>query len=128
MGSHERFIGFLIEHYAGAFPLWLSPVQLIILPVSDKLLNFSQKVKQILQEQHLRVELNDDNKTLGAKIREATLQKISYMIIIGNKELESFKVNKTYKVSIRTREGKDLGLVNLYEFIKDLKEKIENKL
>jgi len=134
-GSMERFFGILIEHYAGAFPLWLAPTQVVILPLSDKFNNYSQKVKQILLENNFRVELNSENKTLGAKIRESTLQKIPYMVIIGEKE-----VNKSvgtgqcpvrtsnYFVSIRTREGKNLGLVNFYEFISDLKEKIENRL
>jgi len=132
-GSIERTLAILIEHFAGAFPLWLSPTQVVVLPVSDKFNEFSQKINQILKEHDARVELNDENKTLGAKIRETTLQKIPYMIIIGDKELKRSNV-KTFKrsnevfVSVRTREGKDLGLVNLYEFIKDLKEKIENKL
>jgi len=133
LGSLERWVAILIEHYAGAFPLWLSPVQLVILPVSDKFNEYASVVKKMLDENGFRTELNQDNKTLGAKIRESTLQKIPYMVIIGDKEIKRSKVqkfesSKNVFVSVRTREGKDLGLINLYEFIKSLKEKIENKL
>jgi len=125
-GSLERFFAILVEHYAGAFPLWLSPIQLAILPVSDKFQDYALKVKNVLLKNNIRAELNLDNKTLGSKIRESTLQKVPYMVIIGERELESYKVNKVYKVSVRTREGKDLGLVNLYQFIEKLRKQIEN--
>jgi len=125
-GSLERFFAILVEHYAGAFPLWLSPIQLAILPVSDKFQDYALKIKNVLLKNNIRAELNLDNKTLGSKIRESTLQKVSYMVIIGERELESYKVNKVYKVSVRTREGKDLGLVNLYQFIEKLRKQIEN--
>jgi len=118
LGSIERFIGILIEHYQGAFPLWLSPVQVVVLAVSDKNNETAKKVYAKLVEKDVRVELNTDNKTLGNKIREATLQKIPYMIIIGDKESEK-------SVSVRTREGKDLGQIDLYKFIESLQEKIE---
>jgi len=127
-GSLERFFAILVEHYAGSFPLWLCPVQLMILPISDKFQDYALKVKEQLEKEGFRVELNNDNKTLGAKIREATLQKIPYMVIIGEKEFESYKVHKVYKVSIRTREGKDLGMVSLNEFISKLKSQIEKFL
>ena len=125
-GSLERFFAILVEHYAGAFPLWLSPIQLAILPVSDKFQDYALKIKNVLLKNNIRAELNLDNKTLGSKIRESTLQKVPYMVIIGERELESYKVNKVYKVSVRTREGKDLGLVNLYQFIEKLRKQIEN--
>lgn len=131
LGSHERFIGFLIEHYAGAFPLWLSPVQVAALPISDKQIRHSQKVKELLEKDDIRVELNDDNKTIGAKIRESALQKIPYMIIIGEKEVSKsvissrLSVNNLF-VSVRTREGKNLGMMNFYEFIQRIKGQIEN--
>ncbi len=119
IGSHERFIGFLIEHYAGAFPLWLSPIQVGVLPISDKQAEYSTKVKKQLEEAGLRVQLEHENKTIGAKIRESTLQKIPYMVIIGNKEVES------KKISVRTRKGQDFGEMNVNEFIIKLKEQIE---
>lgn len=118
-GSIERFIGILIEHFQGAFPLWLAPVQVAILPVSDKFNEVSQKTLQSLKEKGIRAELDDNSKTLGAKIREATLQKIPYMVIIGDKEAQSSKI------SVRTREGEDLGLISLSEFLDKLKDQIE---
>lgn len=129
MGAIERFIGILIEHYKGAFPLWLSPVQVAILPVSDKFNQEAQKVKNKLLENNLRVELNIEKKPLGAKIRSAVLQKIPYLCIIGEKECDSLKNNniKEHFISVRTLKGENLGLVNFYEFINNLKEKIENK-
>jgi threonyl-tRNA synthetase len=125
LGSLERFLAILIEHYAGAFPLWLSPVQVTILTVSDKFKEYAIKIKEILFKEGIRVELNNDNKTLGAKIRESTLQKIPYIVIIGEKEVESYKVNKVFKASVRTREGKDLGQVDIYQFLEKLKKQVE---
>ncbi len=118
LGSLERFIGILVEHYQGAFPLWLSPIQVIVLTVSDKNNGVAEKVYKHLLGKNIRAELNTDNKTLGNKIREATLQKIPYMIIIGDKESEKM-------ISIRTREGKDLGQVDLFKFLTSLQVKIE---
>ncbi len=124
-GSLERTMAILIEHFAGAFPLWLSPVQIAVLPVSEKGSEYAQKINKIFFENGLRSELNLENKTLGAKIRESTLQKIPYIVIIGQKEVENHKVNKVHKISIRTREGKDLGQVDIYQFIKSLKKQVE---
>lgn len=128
LGSHERFIGFLIEHFAGAFPVRLSPVQVAVLPVSDKYQDYALKVKKELEKESIRTELNNDSKTLGAKIRESTLQKIPYMVIIGEKELESYKVHRVCKVSVRTREGKNLGQIDVKQFISKLKAQIEKFL
>lgn len=123
IGALERTIAFLIEHYAGAFPLWLAPVQVAILTVSDSFKDYAVKVKKELEETGIRVELSAENKTLGAKIRESTLQKIPYMIIIGEKELNHDP--KQLYVSVRTREGKDEGLQSVGEFINTLKRSIE---
>jgi threonyl-tRNA synthetase len=125
IGSSERFMMVLIEHYAGVFPLWLAPVQMNILPVSDKFQEYAVKLKDKLKKEGFRVELNAENKTLGAKIRESALQKVPYMVIIGEREFESYKVHKVYKVAVRTREGKDLGLQSFEKFINTLKEHIE---
>ncbi len=125
MGSIERFLSVYIEHTAGAFPLWLSPIQIMILPVSDKFQDYGIQVKEILEKEKLRVELNADKKPLGAKIRETTLQKVPYMVIIGNQEFERYKVDNVYKVAVRTREGKDLGLLDVDEFVRNLKDQIE---
>jgi threonyl-tRNA synthetase len=120
IGAIERVMALLIEKYAGAFPLWLSPVQVAILPVSDKFLDYTQSLYDELIKRGIRAEINKDNKTLGAKIRESTLQKIPYMGIIGERE------KKDKKISIRTRDGKDLGEMDIYKFLEILTEKIEN--
>ena len=87
LGSHERFVGFLIEHYGGAFPVWLSPVQVSIIPISDKHVEYANKIKKEFEQKNLRVEINDKDASMGAKIREAQNQKIPYMIVIGDQEV-----------------------------------------
>lgn len=103
MGSLERFFGILIEHYAGAFPLWLSPVQVSVLTISERHVEYAREVTESLQKENLRAELNADNEKIGYKIREATLLKIPYLCIIGDKESASNTVN------VRMRDGKNLG-------------------
>jgi len=117
-GSIERFFGILIEHYAGAFPTWLAPVQAVILPVSEKYVDFAREVSQVLSKENIRVELDDRNETLGYRIRENQMKKVPYMIIVGEKEKE------TGKISVRTREGKDLHDIALEDFIRTIKEEI----
>ena len=121
-GSLERFFAILVEHYAGAFPLWLSPVQVGVISVSDKYLGYAKKVGDLLQQNRFRVEVNNDKETVGKKIRALTLQKIPYMIIIGEKEEQ--KGGEMY-VSVRTREGKDLGMMKFSELLDKLKAEIE---
>ena len=115
-GSIERFIGILIEHYAGKFPVWLSPVQVKVLTVSGKYLEYAQHIVQELKDKEVRAELDDRNEKLGYKIREARMDKVPYIIIVGEKEQE----NGT--ISVRSRdaaEGKqDLGEMQLSELIK----------
>lgn len=120
-GSFERFIGILTEHLQGAFPVWLSPTQTIVLPISDKFIPYAQKVKNHLKEENIRVEIDERNETLQAKIRDAALQKIPYLLIVGAKEQES------NKVAVRTREGKDLGPIDLDEFTDNILKEVENK-
>jgi len=120
-GSFERFIGVLIEHYAGAFPLWLSPVQVKILPISDKHLPYCKKIAKELISNDIRVEIDERAESTGKKIREAQLEKVPYMAIIGDKEI------KSAKVAIRTRKGKDLGAIKLDKFITQVKEEISKK-
>lgn len=122
MGSIERFLSIIIEHYAGAFPLWLSPVQVHILPIGEKHLGFGYEVAKAMEQRGIRVEVNEESKTIGNKIRSSTLQKIPYMVIIGDKEMDS-QGEKT--ISVRTREGNDLGQLNLNQFIDQLTEQIE---
>lgn len=121
-GSIERFIGILIEQSQGNLPTWISPVQVMILPVSDKFNNHAQKTHDELLKNDIRVEINEDNKTLGAKIREATLQKVPYLCIIGEKEAKD-----ELMVSVRTREGTDLGIMTVTNFIAHVREEIETK-
>ncbi len=129
LGCFERTMAFLIEHYAGAFPLWLSPIQVEILTISEKHLDYAHKVKNTLIENGIRTHMNTENATIGKKIRQSTLQKIPFMVIIGDKEVQSFESNnKKDIVSVRTREGKDLGQISLLEFISQLKSTIEKYL
>lgn len=128
LGSLERFVAILIEHYAGAFPLWLSPVQIAILPVSEKFVDYANKLAEIFQKNNLRIEKNFENETLSKKIRSATLKKIPYLVIIGEKEVNGLSLEEYEKnglVAIRTREGKDLGQININQFILNLNRQIE---
>lgn len=122
LGSHERFIGFLIEHFAGAFPLWLAPLQVQILPLADRNLDYALKIQSQIQEQDIRTEVDQRNETLEAKIRDATLQKVPYMIIVGDRE------EKDSKISVRTRKGANRPNLELTEFIEKIKLEIEDKL
>lgn len=120
-GSIERFIGILTEHYAGAFPTWLAPVQVKILPITTKHVPYSQKVFDRLNEAGIRVELDERNEKIGYKIREAQVQKIPYMLVIGDREEEE----KT--VGLRKRGEGDLGAVPLEKFIEDICQEIKYK-
>ena len=120
-GSIERFIGILIEHFEGAFPIWISPTQTIILPVTNKIEKYAQNVYKKLQEDGIRVELDNSNETLGNKIRKAQNNKIPYMLIVGEKE------EKEKAVSVRLRSEKDLGKMQLEKFIEMIKNKIDSK-
>ncbi len=119
-GSIERFIGILIEHYAGKFPIWLAPVQVKILPVSDKYLQYSKGVAEKLKEQGIRVETDARDEKLGYKIRSAQLEKIPYMVIIGEKEQEGSSVSVRCRDAERGRQ--DMGEMALEEFCNMLKE------
>ncbi len=118
-GSIERFIGILIEHYAGKFPLWLSPVQVKVLPIADRFISYGKEVMKLLKENGIRCEIDSRTEKVGYKIREAQLDKVPYMIIIGQKELESGTV------SIRKRDAGDLGSIEIGEFIAALKKEME---
>jgi threonyl-tRNA synthetase len=120
-GSFERFIGVLIEHYAGAFPLWIAPVQVEVINISDTHKKYAKTVYEELIENGIRAEFKDENLTLGKRIREAEMQKIPYLLIIGDKEM------KAKSVAVRKRSKGDLGAVKLSKFIKNIKEEIINK-
>ena len=120
-GSIERFIGILIEHFAGKFPLWLAPVQLTILPVSDKFNDYALEVKKAFKDAGFRIKLDDRAEKLGKKIREAQLSKVPYALVVGEKEAEG----KT--ISVRALGGEDLGSKDVDEFIKELRVEVEEK-
>ena len=123
LGSIERFIGILAEHYQGAFPLWLSPIQIAIMPIADRHKKNAEKIYNEATDANIRAELDDRAETLQSKIRDATLQKVPYMGIIGDNELEKKSV-----ISVRTRDGKDLGQLEISKFIQKLQEEIEKKI
>jgi len=121
LGSHERFIAFLIEHWGGNFPVWLSPVQVKVLPITDKNLSYAKSVWEKLKENGIRAELDERNERLQAKIRDAQIQKIPYMLILGDKE------EKEKTVSVRGRSGKDSGALSIDKFIGNIRKEIETK-
>ena len=114
-GSIERFIAILIEHYAGKLPLWLAPVQVKILPISDKFSPYAERVMDRLRQASIRCEIDTRDEKIGYKIREAQLDKVPYMVIIGQKEQESDSV------SVRNREEGDKGILLVEDFIKLIK-------
>jgi threonyl-tRNA synthetase len=121
LGSLERFLGILIEHYSGAFPTWLSPVQVKILSIAERHVLYANTIVNQLRTNGLRVELNDKNETLGNKIRDAQNEKVPYMLIVGDKEVVDNTVN------IRKRSQKESNNIKLKEFIKNIKKEIEEK-
>ena len=121
VGSPERFMGILIEHYAGAFPLWLSPVQAMIIPVSEKFKDYAHSVGARFIEPGIRTEINDDDESLGKRIREAEKQKIPYMIVVGEKE------EKDGTVAIRKRGQKEQEVLKVDEFIEKIRKEIVEK-
>jgi threonyl-tRNA synthetase len=120
-GSVERFFGVLIEHYAGAFPAWLAPVQCEVLPISEKVAAYAKQVADELREAGFRAHLDDRNEKLQAKIRDAQLQKVPYMLVVGNKEAEAGSV------AVRHRSKGDLGPRPLEQFIADLRGEVEQR-
>ena len=121
LGTHERFIGFLLEHYAGKFPTWIAPLQVKILPISDKFMDYANTVLQALSKAGIRVEIDDRNEKIGKKIRDTELLKVPYMLVIGEKEMNE------NKVSIR-RQGKgDAGIKGLQEFIEEISLEISER-
>ena len=118
-GSIERFIGILIENYAGAFPTWLSPVQVKLLPIADAHVDYAKEVKEKLEDVGVRVELDDRNEKIGYKIREAQLQKIPYMLVLGDKEKEAGTVG------VRSRKDGDIGAMAVDEFVAKIVEEID---
>lgn len=121
LGTHERFIGFLLEHYAGKLPLWLAPVQVKILPISDKFLGYANSILESLKKADIRVEVDDRNEKIGKKIRDTELMKVPYMLVVGEKEMNE------QKVAVR-RQGKgDLGTKSIEEFVNEAVIEIRNR-
>lgn len=121
IGAIERQMAFLIEKFKGSFPTWLTPVQVKVLPITDKHLEYANSVAEELKKANIRVEVDDRNERLQAKIRDAQLEKVSYMFVVGDKEMEA------KAVAVRKRDGTDLGKKNLDDFIKALKKEIEER-
>jgi threonyl-tRNA synthetase len=121
LGTHERFIGFLLEHYAGKFPAWIAPLQVKILPISDKFMDYAQSVLTKLKDAGIRAEIDERNEKIGKKIRDTELARVPYMLVFGEKEIEA------NSVSVR-RQGKgDAGAKNVDDFIKELSEEIKER-
>jgi len=121
MGSVERFFGVLIEHYAGAFPLWLAPVQVMILPITEHQHEYARKIKELLLKEELRVEVDLRNEKVGYKIREAEVQKIPYMLVLGEQEVQG------QQISVRQKSKGDLGKMPVEQFISLVKQSIQDK-
>jgi threonyl-tRNA synthetase len=121
LGTHERFIGFLLEHYAGKFPLWLAPLQVKILPISDKFLDYAKTILQDLKNADIRAEVDDRQEKIGKKIRDTELMKVPYMLVVGEKEMNE------NKVAVRRQGIGDLGTKNVTDFIAEATEEIINR-
>ena len=115
LGSYERFMALLIEHFGGAFPLWLAPIQVIILPIADRHMEYAQKINAQLLENNIRSEVDKRSETIGKKIRESEMQKIPYMLIVGDKEIEAGKV------AVRRYGEGDKGQMDIEELVKGIK-------
>jgi threonyl-tRNA synthetase len=121
LGSLERFIGILIEHHEGKFPLWLSPLHAVVLNITDNQAEFAKKVEKTLASQGFKVKLDLRNEKIGFKIREHTLQRVPYMLVIGDREQEN------QSVAVRSRDGKDLGSMSVEDFAARLANAIQNR-
>ena len=121
LGTMERFMGVLIEHYAGAFPLWLAPVQAVVIPIADRHVEYAQELKSRLEKSNVRVDVDDGNDRMNAKIRNAQLQKVPYMLVIGDREIEAGAA------AVRLRSGDDLGAVPVDEIVARIAAEVEAK-
>lgn len=119
-GSIERFIGIITEHFAGAFPVWLAPVQAKILPISEKHLEYANKLKEELEKVGLRIEIDERNEKIGYKIREAQLEKVPYMLVVGDKEVEN------QSIGVRSRKDGDIGTMSIDKFTEKIQEEVKS--
>jgi threonyl-tRNA synthetase len=121
LGTHERFIGFLLEHYAGKFPVWLAPVQARILPISDKFLEYAKSVEKQLKKAGVRVEIDDRQEKIGKKIRDTELMRVPYMLVVGEKEMTE------HKIAVRRQGIGDIGAQEVAAFVETIADEIENR-
>jgi len=121
LGSLERFIGILIEQHAGTFPVWLSPIQVMVLDIADRHAEYASEIFNELEKQGIRVKIDLRNEKIGFKIREHSMQRIPYLVIIGDKELEE------KRITVRTQKGEDLGSLSVTEFTERLKQEIADR-
>jgi threonyl-tRNA synthetase len=121
LGTHERFVGFLIEHFGGDFPLWLAPKQVIILPVSDKYLSYADALEKKMLDNNIRVSIDSRSEKMGAKIRDAEIKKIPMMLIVGEKE------ENDGSASVRRRHIGDLGSTSIDELIPEIVDEITTR-
>ncbi len=121
LGTHERFIGFLLEHYAGKFPVWLAPLQVKILPISDKFMEYAETVQKQLRKAGIRVEIDDRQEKIGKKIRDTELMRVPYMLVVGEKEMNE------NKLSVRRQGRGDLGAQDISTFMETILDEIENR-
>ncbi|MCX5993523.1 MAG: His/Gly/Thr/Pro-type tRNA ligase C-terminal domain-containing protein, partial [Chloroflexi bacterium] len=121
LGSMERFFACLTEHYAGAFPVWLAPLQAVLIPIADRHVEYAAKLYSEMRSQDIRVQLDDRSERMNMKIREAQMNKIPYMLVMGDKEVESGTV------SVRLRNGEDLGSQDFSAFMQRLESVIKSR-
>jgi len=121
LGSMERFFGVLIEHYGGAFPMWLAPVQAVVIPIADRHIEYANTVADALRGAGLRVEVDARAERMQAKIRDAQLQKVPYMLVVGDREAEA------EAAAVRLRSGEDLGAMKLDELIARMQAEVEER-
>ncbi|MEJ7914455.1 MAG: threonine--tRNA ligase, partial [Chitinophagaceae bacterium] len=121
LGTHERFIGFLLEHYAGKFPVWLAPLQVKILPISDKFMDYAKDVLQKLKKADIRVAIDDRSEKIGRKIRDTELMRVPYMLVIGEKEVAEARV------AVRRQGQGDLGTKEIAQFVAEIIEEVEER-
>jgi len=122
LGAMERFLASLIEHYGGAFPVWLAPMQVMVIPVADRHLNYARKVETALRNEGIRAKVDDRSERINLKIRQAQLDKVPYMLVVGDKEVAASTV------SVRLRSGEQVSSMSLDSFIKTVREAIVNKV
>jgi threonyl-tRNA synthetase len=121
LGSLERFIGILIEEYAGTFPVWLSPVQVMVINIAGRHADYAAKIMNDLEQQGIRVKIDLRNEKIGFKIRDHSMQRVPYLVIIGDKELDD------QNITVRTQKGEDLGSLSISEFAERLKQEIADR-